>query len=201
MTAIKSGQTLPNDTHNIKPVFEAIIKNIPAPEIKPEDPFAMLVLALRYDNYKGKIGIGKISSGSVKKAQNIMQIQADGTRISGKATSLQMYEGLIPTEVEQAEAGDIVAIGGFDGIQIGDTITDSQNPIQLPPVEIEKPTIKMTFGVNTSPFAGKEGKYVTSRNIRDRLMKELETNVALKVEQAEGSGDAFLVSGRWSKTA
>lgn len=196
LTAIKSGASLPNNSANITPVFDAIIKHIPAPEVAPADPFAMLVLALRYDNYKGKIGIGKIQSGSVSKAQNIVQIQHDGTKIPGKVTSLQMYQGLAPTEVDSATAGDIIAIGGFDTIQIGETLADSANPMQIPPVEIEQPTIKMTFGVNTSPFAGREGKFVTSRQIRDRLFRELETNVALKVEPSAESGDSFLVSGR-----
>lgn len=182
-----------NSEPDIKPVFEAIIKSIPAPTISDE-PFAMLVLALRYDNYKGKIGIGKISSGDVKKAQSLTLISRDGKQTAGKASSLLMYEGLIPTEVESATAGDIVAIGGFNDVQIGDTIADSQNPKQIPPVEIEQPTIKMTFGVNTSPFAGREGNLLTSRQIRDRLMRELETNVALRVEEA--TGDSFLVSGR-----
>ncbi len=194
--ALASGTDLPNDKHNAIPLFETIIKNIPPPDVSPEDPFAMLILALRSDNYKGKIGIGKILAGSVKKAQTIAKISRDGQKTNGKVTSLQMYQGLIPMEVDEATAGDIVAVAGFDDIQIGETLADSANPVQIPPVEIEQPTIKMTFGVNTSPFAGKEGKLVTSRNIRDRLMKELETNVALKVEQAEGSGDAFLVSGR-----
>ncbi len=193
--ALNSGDALPNEQHNIVPIFEAIIKHIPAPEIQPNDPFAMLVLALRYDNYKGKIGIGKIQSGTVKKAQTIAKIKRDGSVSQGKVTSLQMYRGLIPAEVEEAAAGDIVAVGGFDDIQIGETLSDAANPKQIPPVEIEQPTIKMTFGVNTSPFAGREGKLVTSRNLRGRLHKELETNVALKVEPAE-TGDAFLVSGR-----
>jgi len=194
--ALASAAELPNDKYNATPLFEAIIKHIPAPEVAPEDPFALLVLALRSDNYKGKIGIGKIQSGGVKKGQTIAKISRDGAKQTGKVTSLQMYQGLAPVEFEEATAGDIVAIGGFDDVQIGETLTDAANPIQIPPVEIEQPTIKMTFGVNTSPFAGKEGKLVTSRNIRDRLMKELETNVALKVEETEGSGDQFLVSGR-----
>ncbi len=178
---------------DITPVFEAIIKNIEAPTVSDE-PFAMLILALRYDNYKGKIGIGKISSGSVKRAENLVLIARDGTKSTGKASSLLMYEGLNTVEVEEATAGDIVAIGGFDKVQIGDTITNPANPRQIPPVEIEQPTIKMTFGVNTSPFAGREGNLLTSRQIRDRLFRELETNVALRVEEA--TGDSFLVSGR-----
>lgn len=178
---------------DITPVFDAIINNIEAPTIS-DQPFAMLVLALRYDNYKGKIGIGKIASGDIKKAQNVTLISRDGSKTNSKATSLLMYEGLATAEVDSATAGDIVAIGGFDNVQIGDTITDTTNPRQIPPVEIEQPTIKMTFGVNTSPFAGREGKLLTSRQIRDRLMRELETNVALRVEEA--TGDSFLVSGR-----
>jgi GTP-binding protein len=178
----------------ITPLFEAIIQHIPAPEVSPEDPFALLVLALRGDNYKGKLGIGKIQSGQIKKGQSIVKIDRNGNKAVGKISSLQMYQGLQPTEVDEASAGDIVAIGGFEDIHIGDTLADPTNPAQLPPVEIEQPTIKMTFGVNTSPFAGREGKLVTSRNIRDRLYKELETNVALKVEEA--TGDSFLVSGR-----
>ncbi len=185
-----------NAAPDVTPLFDTIIKNIPAPDVKPEDPFAMLVLALVYDNYKGKLGIGKIVSGSVKKGQNILRVKADGAKTPSKVTSLQMYIGLKPADVETAEAGDIVAIAGFDDIGIGETITDPVNPIHLEPVEIEPPTIKMTFGVNTSPFAGKEGKFVTSRQLRERLFKELEVNVALKVAQSEEGAESFLVSGR-----
>lgn len=185
-----------SEAPDVAPLFDAIIKHIPAPEVKPEDPFAMLVLALVYDNYKGKMGIGKIVSGSVKKAQNLIRINTKGERTNGKVSALQMYQGLKPMDVEEAEAGDIVAIAGFDDISIGETLTDPINPIHLEPVIIEPPTIKMTFGVNTSPFAGKEGKLVTSRNLRDRLYKELETNVALKVEPSEEGAESFLVSGR-----
>jgi GTP-binding protein len=196
LDAIKAGGELPNEQANIIPVFEAIVNHIPAPEVALDEPFSMLILALRYDNYKGKIGVGKIHSGTIKKAQNITLIARYGQKTTGKATSMQMYSGLVPQEVEEASAGDIIAIGGFDAIQIGDTLADSLNPVQIPPVEIEQPTIKMTFGVNTSPFAGREGNLLTSRQIKDRLDRELETNVALRVEQSTDSGDAFLVSGR-----
>ncbi|MCL5666541.1 MAG: translational GTPase TypA [Patescibacteria group bacterium] len=198
---------------DVSPLFEAIIQHIPAPEVQPDDPFALQVLALAYDNYKGRLGIGKIQAGKISQAQNAMLIKANagtalespvdkgGSRPSptgtvSRVTSLQMYEGLKQVDVPEAVAGDIVAIGGFDDIHIGDVLTDPQNPQTLPPVEIEPPTIKMTFGVNTSPFAGREGKFVTSRNLRDRLIKELETNVALKVEGLEQGSDSFLVSGR-----
>jgi GTP-binding protein len=196
LTAVQSGESLPSDKYNIKPIFDAIVTHVPAPEAELDDVFSLLVLALRSDNYKGKLGIGKIHSGQVKKGQTISWIKADGTTSTGKVTSLQQYVGLLPSEVEEAAAGDIVAIGGFDEVHIGDTFSDATTPKQLPPVEVEQPTIKMTFGVNSSPFAGREGTQLTSRNIRDRLMKELETNVALRVEQAEGSGDSYLVSGR-----
>ncbi len=199
LDAVKSkdtGATLPNDTHNIIPVFEAIIEHIEGPEVAIDEPFGMLILALRYDNYKGKIGIGKITAGNVKKAENVTHISRDGTQVKGKISSLQMYDGLLPAEVEEVTAGDIVAVGGFNNIQIGDTLADATNPTQITPVEIEQPTIKMTFGVNTSPFAGREGTLLTSRQIKDRLDRELETNVALRVEQSTESGDAFMVSGR-----
>ncbi|MDE2312453.1 MAG: translational GTPase TypA [Patescibacteria group bacterium] len=186
----------PNTPPDISPLFEAIIKHIPAPEVQMDDVFAVQVLALTYDNYKGRLGIGKIVSGSAKKNQNVLLIKPDGTKQPGKISSLQMYEGLKQVDAEEAVAGDIAAFGGFDDIHIGDVLTDPQNPKTLPPVDIEPPTIKMTFGVNTSPFAGREGKFVTSRQLRERLIKELETNVALKVEGLEQGSDSFLVSGR-----
>lgn len=180
---------------DITDLFEAVIKYIPAPEVQAAEPFGMLVLAISYDNYIGKIGVGKITSGKVIKGQQLAKIKHDGSKTVSKVTALQMYQGMKAMDASEAEAGDIVAIAGFDDIQIGETLADAQNPVQIPPVHVEPPTVKMTFGVNTSPFAGKEGKLVTSRNIRDRLYKELETNVALKVEDTD-QGDTFLVSGR-----
>jgi len=182
---------------DVSQLFESIIKYIPAPKVNDiADPFALQVLALAYDNYKGRMGIGKIMSGNCKKGQNIIMIKTDGTKVTGKISALSMYEGLKQIDVETAEAGDIVALGGFEEVHIGDVFTDPEKPVSLPPVEIEPPTIKMTFGVNTSPFAGREGKFVTSRNLRDRLIKELETNVALKVDGLEQGSDSFLVAGR-----
>jgi GTP-binding protein len=180
---------------DITDLFDAIVKYIPAPNVESDKPFGMLVLALAYDNYIGKIGVGKITSGKVTKGQLLAKIKHDGSKTTGKVTALQMYQGMKPIEVPETEAGDIVAIAGFDDVQIGETLADSTNPVQIDPVHVEPPTVKMTFGVNTSPFAGKEGKLVTSRNIRDRLYKELETNVAMRVEDTD-SGDQFLVSGR-----
>jgi GTP-binding protein len=180
---------------DITDLFDAVVKYIPAPEVNSVAPFGMLVLAISYDNYIGKIGIGKITSGKVTKGQQLVKFRHDGQKTPGKVTALQMYQGMKPVDAAEAEAGDIVAIAGFDDVQIGETLADAQNGQQIPPVHVEPPTVKMTFGVNTSPFAGKEGKLVTSRNIRDRLYKELETNVAMKVEDTD-QGDTFLVSGR-----
>lgn len=185
-----------NAAPDVSPLFQAIIKYIPAPEVFPDQPSAMQVLALAYDNYKGRLGIGKIHSGKISKNQNLLLVKNNGSSAIAKVTALSMYQGLKQTETDEALAGDIVAVAGFEDIHIGDVLTDPQNPVSLPPVEIEPPTIKMTFGVNTSPFAGREGKFVTSRNLRDRLIKELETNVALKVEGLEQGSDTFLVAGR-----
>ena len=181
---------------DVSPLFKAIVEYIPAPEVFPDQPSALQVLALAYDNYKGRMGIGKIYSGKISKNQNMLLVKMDGSQSASKITALSMYDGLKQVEVEDAQAGDIVAVAGFDDIHIGDVLTDPQNPVQLPAVDIEPPTIKMTFGVNTSPFAGREGKFVTSRNLRDRLIKELETNVALKVDGLEQGSDSFLVAGR-----
>jgi GTP-binding protein len=180
---------------DLLPLFETILTHIPAPEVDIESPFAMLVLAIAYDAYKGKMGTGKIQSGTVKKAENVVRIKYDGAKDTQKASTIMAFKGLSKVEVDEAVAGDIVSIAGFDDISIGETITNTQNPIQIPPVSIEEPTVRMTFSVNNSPFAGREGKFVTSRNLRERLMKELETNVALRVEES-GSTDSFQVSGR-----
>lgn len=183
----------PND--NLQPLFETIIAHVPAPEVNVNEPLQILVLALMNDNYKGKMGIGKITAGTISKNQPVAQIKVDGTVVKGKTTDILVYEGLKQVAVEKAEAGEIVAVAGLPNIAIGETIADAENPKQLPPVEVDQPTVQMTFGVSTSPFAGKEGKLVTSRQIQARLMKELETNVALRVEETENE-NSFLVSGR-----
>ena len=131
----------------------------------------------------------------MKKGQAVTQMKVDGTRANGKVSTLMGYQGLGMVEIGEALAGDIVSISGFDDVAIGETIADAANPVQIPPVSIEEPTVRMTFSVNSSPFAGREGKFVTSRNIRDRLFRELETNVALRVEET-ATTDSFLVSGR-----
>jgi GTP-binding protein len=180
---------------NIYPLFDTILGQIPAPAIHAEAPLQILVLALAQDSYKGKMGIGKIQSGSIARRQTVMQIKRDGTQVPGKVSDLSVFAGLERLEVEKAEAGEIVAVAGIPEIGIGETIADAGDPIALPPVTIDEPTVQMTFGVNNSPFAGREGKYLTSRHLRERLFKELETNVSLRVNETD-SPDRFLVAGR-----
>lgn len=180
---------------DITPLLETIVKEMPAPTINSQARLQLLVLALAHDPYKGKMGIGKIRSGSISQGQALVQIRRDGTVIHGKATDLAVYSGLDRLEVERAEAGEIVAVAGLPEIGIGDTIADPEWPVALPPVIVDEPTVQMTFSVNTSPFAGREGKYLTSRHLRERLFKELETNVSLHVHETD-SPDRFLVAGR-----
>ncbi len=180
---------------DLTPLFDTILEKIPAPEISETDPLQLLVLSLGYDSYKGKMGIGKIYSGSVKKGQSILQISPDGQKSQGRAADISVFSGLQKVSIDEASAGEIVSIAGLESITIGSTITDPLNPKQLETVIIDEPTVQMTFSVNNSPFAGREGKFITSRNLRDRLFKELETNVALKVTET-GSPDTLLVAGR-----
>lgn len=180
---------------DIMPVFDAILKYIPEPTGDANKPFQMLVTSLASDTYKGKIAIGKIWNGSIQQASPVMHISRDGAQKNQKITALMTFEGLGRIEAGEAQAGDIVALAGIEKVNIGDTIADKDQPLQITPHAIEQPTVKMTFGVNTSPFAGKEGDYCTSRNIRERLAKELETDVALHVEDGKGT-DEFIVSGR-----
>ena len=180
---------------DLTPLFETILEKVSPPTIEANASLKMLVLALAYDSYKGKMGIGKIHAGSIKKGMNIMQISPDGSKLTGKVTDISLFKGLQKESVEEASAGEIVSVSGLEEISIGSTLTDPLNPGQLDPVTVDEPTVQMTFSVNNSPFAGREGKLITSRNIRDRLYKELETNVAMKVAET-GSPDTFLVAGR-----
>ena len=180
---------------DVTPLFETIVARIPAPTVQPDAPLQLLVLALAYDSFKGKMGIGKIHAGSLRRGQAILRFAADGTQHPGTAQAILAYQGLERVEVEAADSGDIVAVAGFEEMGIGDTITDPERPTPLPSVVIEEPTLQMTFSVNKSPFAGREGKHVTSRVLRERLQQELETNVALRVTDTD-SPDTFLVSGR-----
>lgn len=180
---------------NIHPLLDTILSHIPAPAIHADAPLQILVLALAYDSYKGKMGIGKIQSGAIVRRQNVIQIKRDGSQSPGKVSDLSVFAGLERQDVECAEAGEIVAVAGLPEIGIGETIADANEPIALPPVAIDEPTVQMTFAVNNSPFAGREGKYLTSRHLRERLFKELETNVSLRVQETD-SADRYLVAGR-----
>ncbi len=180
---------------DLQPLFATIIAKVPAPAVNTAQPLQLLVLALMNDDYKGKMGIGKISAGKITKNQAVAEIKVDGAVVKSKVTDIMVYQGLKQVAVESADAGEIVAVAGIPTIAIGETIADADRPVALPPIEVDQPTVQMTFGVSTSPFAGREGKLVTSRQIQARLMKELETNVALRVEPTDNA-NSFLVSGR-----
>lgn len=180
---------------DLKPLFELILKHIPAPKVDIDAPLQMLITTLGYDDYRGVTAVGRIFAGQIKIGQKLARIQFDGTILPETARYLYEFHGLNKIEVESALAGDIVALAGLEGISIGETLASPENPVALPTIKVEEPTVRMTFGVNTSPFSGKEGKYGTSRKIRERLIDELRTNVSLRVNDTE-SADTFLVSGR-----
>jgi len=180
---------------SIEPIFEAIVKHLPAPAKSESQTLQMLTVSLAYDNYKGKIAVGRLYSGTLKKAATIAHITRSGEVKKEELTAVMLFDGLNRIDVDSAEAGDIVAIAGIPDVTIGETISDPENPMALPTIHIDEPTIKMTFAVNTSPFRGKEGKLTTSRNIKERLEKELETDVALKVTPTEAT-DRWIVAGR-----
>ena len=192
----KAWAELPENTDihtDLTPIFEAIVNDIPAPAVDINGPFQMLVTSLYYDSFLGKYAIGRISRGKLNKSQPVLLMKADGTRIPAKIDKLFAYRGLQREEIEEAGAGDIVALTGISEAHIGETIADKEHPEALPVLEIEAPTLSMYFGPNTSPLKGKEAKYNTSRQIGDRLRQETETNVSLRVRD-EGIG--FVVSGR-----
>lgn len=182
-------------SENMEPLFDTIIKNVKAPEGYLDMPLQMLVTTIDSNEYVGKIGIGKIERGSIKKNQLVSVIRRDGTINNVRISSLYTYNGLKREEILEGILGDIVVVAGIPDINIGETIADGSNPEALPFVDIDEPTLSMNFMVNDSPFAGREGTYVTSRHLRDRLGKELETNVSLRVEETDAA-DCFKVSGR-----
>ncbi|HEX9069429.1 MAG TPA: translational GTPase TypA [Ktedonobacterales bacterium] len=185
-----------DDTNtDMVPLFETILSAVPAPEVDVEAPFQMLVTTLDFDDYKGRYAIGRITRGKVRPAMSVVRIARDGAQTRYRTGLVFTYSGLGRIELEEAWAGDIVAITGISDVNISETLADADAPEALPVIEIEPPTLKMTFGVNTSPFAGREGKFSTSRQIRARLRRELETNVSLRVEDG-ASADEFIVSGR-----
>ena len=184
-----------SEMKDVQIIFDTIMKHIPAPVIDIAKPLQMLTVNLANDNYKGKIAVGRLYSGTLKKGMTVAHINRKGEIKKEQLTAVMLFDGLGRVEAEEAHAGDIVAIAGIPSVSIGETIADPANPQALPVIAIDEPTIKMTFGVNTSPFTGKEGEYTTSRNVKERLEHELETDVALTVTTADSS-DRWVVAGR-----
>jgi GTP-binding protein len=190
-----SGLDADNLADDMTPLFQMIVDKVPAPDVDPDGTLQMQISALSYDSYVGVIGVGRIVRGRLKPNQQVIVHSANGKERKGKVLNVKGYLGLDRIDVQEAKAGDIVCINGIDGLSISDTLCDPDNVEALPPLSVDEPTVSMTFSVNDSQFAGKEGKYVTSRNIRERLDQELIHNVALRVESGETS-DKFKVSGR-----
>lgn len=182
---------------DLTPLFETIINEVPAPVVEADKPARLLVTTLDYDSYKGQLGIGRLQSGTLKKGMSVVRLTPEGERVSGRIEYLFTHHNLSRYEVDEVTAGDICAFGGFDEIRISDTIAHPDVTEPLPAIRVEEPTVRMVFGVNTSPFSGREGKtgWGTSRRLRQRLLDEIRTNVALRVEDGE-SPDKFVVSGR-----
>ena len=180
---------------DMQPLFDAMVESVPAPAGDPDGPFQMLVAALDYDNYLGQVAIGRVFRGKARSRSPVALLRDGYPPQPHDLEKVFVFSGLERLKVPDAQVGDIVAVCGVDGVSIGDTIADSEHPEALPPIKIDEPTVKMTFGVNTSPFMGKEGTHSTSRTVHERLVRELRTNVSLRVETTD-SPDEFLVSGR-----
>ncbi|KXJ42982.1 MAG: translational GTPase TypA [Cycloclasticus sp.] len=180
---------------NMTPLFEIIRDNVPTPVVDVNGPFQMQISSLAYDSYVGVIGVGRVTRGSIKPGQTVTIVDSENKQRKGKVLNVKGHLGLERIDVEEAFAGDIICINGIDGLGISDTLCDPDNVEAMPPLSVDEPTVSMTFSVNNSPFAGQDGKFVTSRNIRDRLNQELIHNVALRVEPGD-SPDKFIVSGR-----
>ncbi len=180
---------------DLRPLFQTIVEHLPAPDVNLDGPTQMLVTTLEYSSYVGKIAIGRLTSGTLREGQPIAHITAEGEIRDAKISKLYTFRDLQRREQSEVRAGNIVAVAGISDVGIGDTLADPDDPRALPPIKVEEPTVRMTFQVNDSPFSGREGKYVTSRQIQERLARELESNVALRVEPQEKSGE-FIVSGR-----
>lgn len=186
--------SMDDENKNLEPLFETIIKHVPAPSGKAENPLQLQVFTLDYDNYVGKIGIARIFNGTIKKNETVLLAKADGEQVRGRVSKLIGFHGLDRIDINEAESGDIVAVAGFETLDVGDSLVDPTNPMPLDPLHIEEPTLSVVFGVNDSPFAGLEGKYVTSNKLAERLESEMKTNIAMRYE-SEGEGK-FKVSGR-----
>lgn len=180
---------------DLQPLFQTILREIPPPTVDVDAPLQMLVTTLDYDTYRGQTAIGRVFAGTIKSGMTVARLLPDGKNLSEQARYLYVHEGLARAEVKSAQAGEIVAIAGLEGVAIGDTLADPETPIALPAITVDEPTVRMSFGINTSPFSGKEGKWGTSRNLRDRLNEELKSNISLRVENTD-SADTFIVSGR-----
>jgi len=186
--------SMEDENKNLEPLFETIIKHVPAPSGKAENPLQLQVFTLDYDNYVGKIGIARIFNGTIKKNETVLLAKADGEQVRGRVSKLIGFHGLERIDINEAQSGDIVAVAGFETLDVGDSLVDPANPMPLDPLHIEEPTLSVVFGVNDSPFAGLEGKYVTSNKLAERLESEMKTNIAMRYE-SEGEGK-FKVSGR-----
>lgn len=186
--------SMEDESDNLEPLFRVILENIPAPDVDTEAPLQMLVNTLDYDDYVGRIVVGRVVRGTIHNGENIMLMDNSSNR-KDKIGRLYTYQGLKRVEVDEVAAGDIVALIGLADANIGDTIADAENPEKLEGISIDEPTLSMVFSVNTSPFAGREGEFVTSRHLRERLFKEVKTNVAMRLEETE-SPDSYIVKGR-----
>ncbi|HPP63248.1 MAG: translational GTPase TypA [Anaerolineales bacterium] len=193
-TTQRAGLT-PDLGPDLSPLFDVILRHIPAPKVDLDAPLQLLVTALGYDDYRGVTAVGRVHAGRIHAGQKLARIQADGSILPEAARYLYTFQGLKKVEVDEVSAGDIVSLAGLEGIAIGETLADPLEPVALPTIKVEEPTVRMTFGVNTSPFTGREGKWGTSRKLRERLFDELRTNVALRVDKTD-SAENFLVSGR-----
>lgn len=187
-------KSLDDEKKNLEPLFETILEHVPSPSGSVDEPLQMQIFTLDYDNYVGKIGIARVFNGSVKKNESVLLMKSDGSKENGRITKLIGFLGLARTEIENAYAGDIVAIAGFNAMDVGDSVVDPVNPMPLDPMHLEEPTMSVYFAVNDSPLAGLEGKHVTANKLKDRLLKEMQTNIAMKCEEM-GEGK-FKVSGR-----
>lgn len=182
-------------TENIKLLLDMVIAKVPGPIARPNDPFQMMVTTLHWSEFVGRMATGRIQAGSVRKGDKIVVMKGDGKNVRGEVVSVEVFDKLGRVETEVATAGDIVALIGLPNPEIGDTIADAESPVAIDRIKVDEPTLSMLFTINSSPFAGREGKYVTTRHIRDRLKRELESNVALRVEEGS-SNESFNVSGR-----
>ncbi len=187
-------KSLDDEKKNLEPLFETILEHVPSPSGSVDEPLQMQIFTLDYDNYVGKIGIARVFNGSVKKNESVLLMKSDGSKENGRITKLIGFLGLARTEIENAYAGDIVALAGFNAMDVGDSVVDPTNPMPLDPMHLEEPTMSVYFAVNDSPLAGLEGKHVTANKLKDRLLKEMQTNIAMRCEEM-GEGK-FKVSGR-----